>query len=145
MSASWIERLDAFLDAASGPVGGEAIMCHLGSLTSRQLPTRRQVIARLRDRGWKSRRSQTGTIVWHAPPDVVPETWARQGEVSPGDILIADGGFDCIVEGARVEVERDLHGFGVDLWVACRCGKHMLDGQLDEEGRYVGFAKAVAQ
>ncbi|HWT12265.1 MAG TPA: hypothetical protein VN231_05900 [Allosphingosinicella sp.] len=63
--------------------------------------------------------------------------WAERAEVNPGDILIADGDFTCIDAGTRLTVERDLHS--PDLYVRCSEGKHYLDGQLDDQGRYVGL------
>ena len=53
--------------------------------------------------------------------------WAKLSTTKPGDFLIADGGFDCIKEGAKLLVhERD----GM-LYVECTHGRHYLDGQLD--------------
>jgi hypothetical protein len=66
-------------------------------------------------------------------------SWAMRGEVREGDTLIADDGFTCIDAGARLLVERPL--YRTDLFVACRCGRHFIDGQLNEAGEYVGFTK----
>ena len=59
--------------------------------------------------------------------------------VRPGDILIADGGFTCIQPGARLTVQRCDRL--LELYVPCADGKHFIDGQLDEDGRFVGFQK----
>ena len=48
----------------------------------------------------------------------------KLSEVKPGDVLIADGGFTCIKQGARLVVADDLS-------VSCSHGKHFLDGQID--------------
>lgn len=66
-------------------------------------------------------------------------TWAREDDVKAGDTLIADGGFTCIKEGARLVVKADDRG---KLFVPCRGGGHHLDGQLDEGDVYIGFTKA---
>ena len=67
--------------------------------------------------------------------------WAREDQVVAGDVLVADDGFTCIEADARLIVEQAPHG----LAVPCGEGLHYLDGQLDDEGRYVGFVKADAQ
>lgn len=65
--------------------------------------------------------------------------YARVDEVQVGTVLIADGGFTCIKEGARLTVS-DNNG----LRVPCRhYGGHHLDGQL-ENGEYIGFTLAQA-
>lgn len=53
-------------------------------------------------------------------------------EVKAGMTLIADGGFDCIDEGAQCVVETDGDG----LFVKCRCGRHGLDGQVGSAPDY---------
>lgn len=57
--------------------------------------------------------------------------------VSPGTVLIADGGFTCMRPGAKI-VRRGPHG----LYVRCGCGRHYLDGQLDDDGRLIGLRVA---
>lgn len=75
--------------------------------------------------------------------------WAKLSEVKPGDILIADGGFTCIPEGARLTVREDSDG----LYVPCAGddadsghpiigGQHYLEGQADDGEHLVGFYKA---
>lgn len=64
--------------------------------------------------------------------------YARGGDLKVGDTLIADGGFTCITQGARLTVDDDGNG----LFVPCSGGAHRLDGQLDEGNRYIGFTKA---
>ncbi len=66
-------------------------------------------------------------------------------DVKEGDTLIADGGFECLNEGAKVMVLKDDNG---NLCVQCGEGYHNLTGQLGgpfggfEQGtHYVGFWK----
>jgi hypothetical protein len=61
-------------------------------------------------------------------------TWVKASDVKAGDVIVADGGFDCLSAGAHV-VEADTTG----LFVRCSSGTHHLDGQLNGEGRLVGF------
>ena len=49
--------------------------------------------------------------------------------------LIADGGFNCIKEGARLTVMESKSR----LYVKCSSGEHYLDGQCDGKGNFVGF------
>lgn len=53
----------------------------------------------------------------------------KVSEVKLGDILIADGGFDCLKENQHCEVKAD----GDELYVECSHGKHFLEGQCDFE------------
>lgn len=70
--------------------------------------------------------------------------------VKEGTALICDGGFVsdddptgfCMSEGDVKVVERDALG---NLFVPCRCGQHMLDGQENEDGTYSGFWLASAE
>jgi hypothetical protein len=75
--------------------------------------------------------------------------WAKLSELKPGDVLIADGDFDCVTAGEECEVKADEGGA---LYVDCagpigpeepqqEPGKHLLDGQLsDVDGdSLVGF------
>ena len=48
-------------------------------------------------------------------------------DVKEGDTLIADGGFTCINEGARLTVKKSVGG----LYVPCESGQHFLDSQVD--------------
>jgi hypothetical protein len=136
----WTQRLEAFLEDGNEPVSVEAIMCDLGGLPSRAIPSRKAVSRYLRGKGWRCQRDARGHLTWHRPPLVSPETWAHENEVHEGTILVADGGFTCIPEGKLLTVARKLHS--EDLYVPCAEGNHMLDGQLDEAGRYVGLALA---
>lgn len=68
--------------------------------------------------------------------DVAGRPWAKLSEVKPGHILIADGGFPCIKDGARLVVEQDGDG---DLFVPCAEGPHLLDGQADDGETLVGL------
>lgn len=65
-------------------------------------------------------------------------------EVKAGDALIADGGFTCLAENERVVVGADRDG---RLFVPCRCGHHLLDGQrgFDNPDELVGFFRAASQ
>lgn len=65
-------------------------------------------------------------------------TFAKIDEVKLGDVLIADGGFTCLRENEKLTVSEMLDG---TLFVKCGHGIHALDGQLNEEGEYVGFTK----
>lgn len=78
-------------------------------------------------------------------PMTEPREFAKVSEVKEGDFLHFDGGFDCIDEGAKLEVKNSP---GHGLWVECREGRHLLHGQLsgpfggfDTETHYVGFYK----
>jgi hypothetical protein len=69
--------------------------------------------------------------------------YAKESEVQAGTILIADGGFTCIKEGAELTVQNDPE-FG--LYVPCSDsgGKHMIDGQLDDRGHYIGLSRKAS-
>jgi len=55
-------------------------------------------------------------------------------EVKAGDVVVLDGGFSCRAAGpARVFTTADGRPF-----VACRHGRHLLDGQQEEDGMLVG-------
>lgn len=70
--------------------------------------------------------------------------------VQVGSALICDGGFVsedsptgfCMDEGDIKVVEQDIAG---KLFVPCRCGPHMLEGQENEDGTYTGFWLATAE
>lgn len=67
--------------------------------------------------------------------------FATVKEVRKSSLLITDGGFTCMPEGARRFVAKDKDG----LYVCCQDGKHYLDGQLSTDGKhYVGLYKARA-
>jgi hypothetical protein len=61
----------------------------------------------------------------------------RISDVTEGTILFTDGGFTCIEEGVRRVVHRDEDG---SLWIACRQGRHYLNGQV-EKNMYVGLTR----
>jgi hypothetical protein len=48
--------------------------------------------------------------------------------ISVGEVLVADNGFDCIESWSSASVEKDNRG---ELFIACKCGQHFLEGQLD--------------
>lgn len=73
--------------------------------------------------------------------------WAKESEVKAGTVLIADGGFTCIKEGAELTVQESESG----LYVLCSgpedadCNghdqeHHYLDGQLDDGEVYIGLS-----
>lgn len=64
---------------------------------------------------------------------------ATTDNVREGSIVIADGGFTCLEEGARLIV-RSEDG---TLFVNCADGRHALDGQLDEGDDYIGLSVEV--
>jgi hypothetical protein len=67
--------------------------------------------------------------------DVSGRAYALTASVKAGDLLEADGDFDCIAAGSILIVQ----GESGDLWVSCSHGKHGLDGQDDGDGFLVGF------
>lgn len=62
--------------------------------------------------------------------------YAKETEVKAGTVLIADGGFTCIKEGAELTVQDGPSG----LFVPCDCGTHSIDGQLDDGEVYIGLS-----
>lgn len=76
--------------------------------------------------------------------------WAHSGSVKEGDVLTCDGGFTCMAEGDRKVVKRregPMKGYSANyakdpfarLYVDCKDGTHMLDGQVGNDGELVGF------
>lgn len=62
-------------------------------------------------------------------------TWAHSDTCKAGDVLICDGSFTCLKDGAEVEVHADPEREGIAaLFVTCKDGAHYLDGQLDFDG-----------
>lgn len=72
-------------------------------------------------------------------------------DLKPGEIIFADGGFDCLSLNHACEVKRDdspKESWESGLYVDC-CGeehgpgRHYLDGQLDwdDHETIVGFAR----
>lgn len=53
-----------------------------------------------------------------------------------GDVVIVDGGFDCMEAGPKV-VGLDESG---ELFVPCSHGHHLLGGQEGEDGGLVGIS-----
>ena len=64
--------------------------------------------------------------------------YARLKKVRAGDVLITDSGFTCMARNSAKTVY-SCRGRNGGLWIACRDGRHMLDGQLDERGRLIGL------
>ena len=57
--------------------------------------------------------------------------------VAPGTRLTVGPWFECIPEGATRIAKLNPHG---QLYLSCRCGTHLLDGQLsDDQTHYVGL------
>lgn len=75
----------------------------------------------------------------------------KLADLRPGDTLIADEAFSCIDPGRACLVHSDDR---MGLFVHC-CGpehqrsdyhdKHFLDGQLNDDGEIVGFARPSAE
>lgn len=61
--------------------------------------------------------------------------YAKLSLTKPGDMLIADAGFECILAWKSLEVKADLQG----LYVDCAEGKHYLDGQADDGEHLIGL------
>ena len=58
----------------------------------------------------------------------------RLADLRPGDVLVADGGFTCVADGAELIVEADDRGF----FFRCAGGVHRINGQL-KDGFLVGL------
>jgi hypothetical protein len=67
--------------------------------------------------------------------DVNGRPYARMDELSPEDTVEVDGDFDCMHPGERKVIRANAAG---DLFVICDRGRHMLDGQLNDDGELVG-------
>lgn len=72
-----------------------------------------------------------------------PFTSVKFDDIRPGDVLIPDGGFDCMTAGVPLTVKAD----GDSLFVPCACGQHYLDGQLDfdDQETIIGLRRATKQ
>ncbi len=71
-------------------------------------------------------------------------TYAKQSEVKAGTVLVADGGFTCLLAGDERVVQANSVG---ELFVVCGGdgqGKHFLSGQLEGADAYVGFSLKTA-
>jgi len=70
--------------------------------------------------------------------------YAKFSAVKPGDVLITDGGFTCMPNNASKTVHSMKPDYPGDrgLYITCRDGKHMLDGQLDDKGLLIGLRRA---
>ena len=67
--------------------------------------------------------------------DLNGRPYAKLSETKLGDVLIADSGFTCILNGAECQVMQDDDG----LYVPCQEGRHYLDGQTDDGEILVGL------
>ena len=89
-------------------------------------------------------------ILTQSIADRKPGDFPALGDLKPGDMLVADGGFTCLREGEVVTVEQDADG----LFVRCcahddgdygkpvsdeRAEKHYLDGQAGDHDECVGL------
>lgn len=61
----------------------------------------------------------------------------KLSEIKEGDVLVVGHGFNCLEPATEHEVEMYAGG----LFVACKYGKHFLEGQCDNNGNLVGFTK----
>lgn len=71
--------------------------------------------------------------------DTSGKPYAKLSELKPGDVLVADGGFTCMKEGARMKVVKDHDG---SLFLPCDCGGHHLVGQADDGEHLIGLYRA---
>lgn len=55
-------------------------------------------------------------------------------EVREGSTVEADAGFTCMREGDRRRVRRDR--VSNELWIKCKKGRHYLQGQVSDDGKY---------
>ena len=73
----------------------------------------------------------------------------KMSDLKPGDVIFADGDFDCLLRNQACEVKQDDGG----LYVTCHgeeredggrwSSHHYLEGQLDDdEETIVGFARS---
>ncbi len=68
--------------------------------------------------------------------------YAKFSKVKEGDILITDGAFTCMNPNSAKVVKRKL-GLNGGLYIDCREGGHMIDGQLDERGFLIGLRRSL--
>lgn len=67
--------------------------------------------------------------------------YVKLGEVSAGDTIYADSGFDCMEAGAHTV----LAAADGELYVECQKGQHWLSGQVEDESDHViGFTRVIA-
>lgn len=67
--------------------------------------------------------------------DKAGKPYAKVSEVKEGTVLVCDGGFTCVDDGAELIVKKDEKG----LYFDCRDAGHYLDGQTDDGKVYVGL------
>ncbi len=60
----------------------------------------------------------------------------KLSDLKAGDKIKADGGFTCVKEGNH-KVKSKKNG---DLYIKCSEGKHLLDGQVGEDGELIGIS-----
>lgn len=64
--------------------------------------------------------------------------FAKENTVKAGNLLIVDGGFDCLRCGAvKLVLSCDT-----GLYIRCDEGEHFISGQLDD-GEYIGLSHFV--
>lgn len=66
--------------------------------------------------------------------------YAKLSELKVADVLIADGGFTCLKEGARRTVKRRV--VTRELYIDCADHGHVLAGQADDGEHLVGLYRA---
>ena len=64
--------------------------------------------------------------------------YAKLSDLKEGDVVIPDGGFDCMAKGDHRKIIAD----GDRLYVNCGKGQHFLDGQDDGDGYLVGLYRS---
>lgn len=62
--------------------------------------------------------------------DTLGNRYATVKDTKEGDVLIVDGGFTCIHKDSERTVKKARTG---DLYIDCKDGHHLLDGQIDEK------------
>ena len=63
----------------------------------------------------------------------------KLSELRVGDVVVPDGGFDCMCGGEDHPVYSD----GNELYVVCAAGRHYLEPQTGKRGYLIGFTKGA--
>ncbi len=73
--------------------------------------------------------------------DVFGRPYASVKKTKAGDRVRTDNAFTCIAPRQQRVILRCRHG----LFITCRDGKHLIDGQLSDDGKsYVGLYPITA-
>lgn len=67
--------------------------------------------------------------------DVHGRRYAKLSKVKPFDLLELDDGFDCMNGTVSVLADEETG----ELYVPCERGKHLLEGQENEDGYLIGM------